>query len=123
MYSELLLKTFVNSNAERTGGLYRAERRKGHLRDAYGYTPDLAFLIEAANSGAIGIFLNGLTLAPPVLPCGTNPNAVLVAAPTIRNSWPRTSRTEWLRTAHSSINTWTFTCQYVDSCPITWARS
>ena len=29
-------------NAERTGGLYRAKRRKGHPRGAYGYTPDLA---------------------------------------------------------------------------------
>ena len=30
---------FLAANAERTGGLYRAKRRKGHPRDATGYEP------------------------------------------------------------------------------------
>lgn len=98
-------------------------RRPASRCDAQGHKPDFALSITAAKSGAIGIFLNGLTLAPPVFPCGTNPNAVLVAAPAIRKSWPRTSSPKWLRTAHSNISTWIFTCQYVDSWPITCARS
>ena len=50
-----------------------------------------------ARSWGTGWGLNGLTLEPPVLPVGTRPIAVLVAAPTIRKTWPSVSRNDLLR--------------------------
>jgi hypothetical protein len=34
----------------------------------------------------MGMGKNGLTLDPPVFPCGTNPSAVVVVAPTMRKT-------------------------------------
>lgn len=77
----------------------------------------------AASSGATGSGLNGLMLAPPVLPDGTKPSAVFVAAPTMRSIWPRHSRKERCRQPHTSMCQCTRTCCRVEACPSTWARS
>ena len=53
------------------------------------YTPllsVLALLIISWCAALTGMFLNGLTFAPPVLPLGTNPIGVAVAAPAMRNN-------------------------------------
>lgn len=60
------------------------------------------FMINC-NSGAIGIFLKGLTFAPPVLPDGIKPKMVFVAAPVIRKICPATSLLFRLRMPQSSI--------------------
>lgn len=43
-------------------------------------------------SAGMGTGLNGLMLLPPVLPVGTQPMAVFVAAPMMRITWPAASR-------------------------------
>ena len=51
--------------------------------DGYDFV-DSAVLMIACNSGDTGIFLNGLTFEPPVLPDGIKPKMVFVSAPKTR---------------------------------------
>ena len=57
----------------------------------------------AARSPDTAISLNGLTFEPPVFPSGTKPIAFLVAAPTMRTTWPTNSPGLTFRTAHFNI--------------------
>jgi hypothetical protein len=48
------------------------------------YPPEAS--IRRCSSGVIGMRRNALTLAPPVLPCGTRSTKIFVAAPIIRTA-------------------------------------
>jgi hypothetical protein len=70
--------------------LCRSELNKGTSQT---FAVVMVLRIIAASSDGTGKDLNGLMFEPPVLPVGTRPKAVFVAAPTIRVTWPRHSRT------------------------------
>lgn len=79
--------------------------------------------MHSANVSGIGNGLNGLIFAPPVLPSGTRPNAVFVAAPASRKSCPNTSLKFLCAKPQRNICQCTRTCCAVALCPNTCARS
>ena len=80
-----------------------------------GLRDDVELMSPVLAPGAMGMRPNGLTSAPPVLPVGTSPNGVLVAAPATRSTCPAISRGLRWRSPQSNISQCTRMCSQVDA--------